>query len=282
MTLYGQSYKRNNFSIEAGAAYQNSDFRWSIAGNEQGTNPNIYSELIFKPVKSAGLFAKGTYQFAPKFSLQAGYQQLLSFKGSATDFDYAGDNRTNPIYSPYQYLESNKGNMQYLKANINYSIFESNNLKACIGAGYSLSKELYYLLTTKNPALNSTYKTTWSGPLITAEGTYFASEHISVSAHITYNYLLYKATANWNLVEQFRQPESFVHHANGFGLNYGIQFGYKLNERLSLHLNGCLANWQTQKGTDDLYLDNGTTIKSRMNGAFKKAAGVSLSADYSF
>ncbi|HTG56750.1 MAG TPA: hypothetical protein VL943_10815, partial [Niabella sp.] len=72
----------NNLSITAGAVYQKTDFRWSIAGNSSGQEPNILSELIYNPIQSAGFNIGAAYKPYRKLLLTASFGRLYTYRGS--------------------------------------------------------------------------------------------------------------------------------------------------------------------------------------------------------
>ncbi|MCH5720318.1 hypothetical protein [Niabella hibiscisoli] len=163
----------NNLSITAGAEYQKTNFRWSIAGNEEGKDPNILSELIYNPIHSAGFNIAAAYKPYQKLLLTASFSRLQTYKGSATDIDYNGDNRTD--YTPPSVgdtlFNSNKGNMLQYAISLSYPLLENHLLEINAGAGYQFSKELFYLRDEEMPDLNTTYDAKWRSARIFVNGT---------------------------------------------------------------------------------------------------------------
>ncbi len=273
------SAQKNKFSIEVGPEYRNEDFRWSIAGNMQGQNPNILSELIFKPVKSAGFFANGGFNIRRKFSINGYYNKLWTYDGEVTDFDYDGDNRTLP--STQLYLQSNKGSARSVGGRFNYHFFKTADFDISVGAGYDFTKQLYYLTNDNDPLLNSTYETKWKGPNLSLNGLYMY-QFFSIGTGITSRYLMYDAKANWNLIESFQHPVSFVHDAKGYGIDYRLSLGVQPANFIKLNLQGLYSNWKTEYGVDKLYQADGAVIKARMNGAFRKNIGIRFTTTFLF
>ncbi len=272
--------QEKKFSIEVGPEYRNTDFRWNIAGNMQGQNPNVLSELIFKPINAAGIHTKVEYNIIDNFSMNAHYDRLWTYTGSVTDFDYDGDNRTNPTTELY--LQSNKGHARSVGVNFDYHFFRKNDFTATGGVGLDFTKELFYLTNDNDPLLQSTYEAQWNGPNATLKGLYQPKGIFNIGAGLTYRYLIYDAKANWNLVETFQHPVSFTHDAKGHGLDYRVSFGIKPKDFLNIALDGLYSNWETGYGTDKLFQTDGQIIKARMNGAFKKSFGLRLTTTFSF
>ena len=271
--------QQKRFSIEAGPEYRTEDFRWSIAGNMQGTNPNILSELIFKPVNAFGFYTNGRVNLTEKFSLNVHYNRLFTYDGEVTDFDYNDDNRTDP--KTQLYLQSDKGDMRTVGMQFNYHFFNNNNFAATTGLGYNHTKELFYLTNDNDPLLQSTYRANWDGPNLALKGL-FDFGHFNLGAGVTGHYLFYNAKANWNLVEEFQHPVSFRHKAQGHGFDYRLTFGLRPLSFLNIGLHLLHSNWKTGYGTDKLYMASGDIYNARLNGAFKKNLGLRLNTTFNF
>lgn len=271
--------QQDQFTIEAGPEYRREDFRWSIAGTKQGTNPNILSELIFKPINAAGFFVKGQYKPVENFSVDIHYNKLWTYKGSVTDFDYDGDNRTNPVTKLY--LQSNEGGMRTAGMDFNYQVYNSPDLSVLAGAGLSLSKELFYLTDDLDPLLRSTYEATWNGPGLHLKGLY-NKRLFNAGAALKYSYLFYNATADWNLVETFQHPVSFTHKAKANAFDGSISTGVQATPSFGINLHGLFSFWKTGYGVDKLYETTGVVYEARLNGAIKKSFGLRLTGTFTF
>ncbi|WP_114792821.1 hypothetical protein U0035_03860 [Niabella yanshanensis] len=275
---------QGNLSITAGAAYQKTDFRWSIAGTPEGTDPNIYSELIYNPIHSAGFHVAAAYNPYRRFSLTASFSRLQTFKGSATDIDYNGDDRTDYIPPDIgdTLFNSHKGNMQQYDIALSYSIFENNIFEVRAGAGFNYSKELFYLRDDALPNLNTTYEAKWQSARIFLNGTVWLTKQLYITPDVSFQPGTYDGVANWNIKEEFKQPVSFIQQANSSGWNYRAQLGYLFNNHIAINATWSYSDWRTGKGVDRLFLKNGTVPETQMNGAFKKSSGWGLSATYTF
>ncbi len=80
---------------------------WSIAGNLEGTNPNIKSELKWTELVVADFAIASRFKFTPSFSIEAGGSFGKTLSGNVSDIDYLGDNRTNPSYQLH--IKNKKG-----------------------------------------------------------------------------------------------------------------------------------------------------------------------------
>ncbi|GAB3416980.1 hypothetical protein GCM10027516_10360 [Niabella aquatica] len=275
---------KSNLSIKAGAESRRTNFRWSIAGNTAGQDPNIYSELIYNPVHSAGFFVGAHYTIYKRWTIEANYNRLSTYKGSATDIDYAGDNRTQPIKPLIgdTLFRSDKGHMSCFNMALSYTFIDKQPFKLSAGAGYTNNRELFYLLDDEMPDLNTTYRASWKGALFFLEGMIHITPQVYIQPRVSFQPMQYNSTANWNIQEDFQHPVSFIQTANGTGWNYTAHAGYRLNKNMGLHIEWLYADWKTKKGIDHLYRKSGEIPVTQMNGAFKKSSGWRLSATYSF
>ncbi|WP_346238374.1 hypothetical protein ABDK00_009010 [Niabella insulamsoli] len=269
---------KGNFHISVGAESRKDDFNWSIAGDQEGKNPNILSELNYTDIKAAGFHTNISYQLHRRFSIEADYTGLFTYDGSATDFDYAEDNRTAPTTELY--LTSDKGNFSSGGAHAFYDIISNKPWLLKTGAGYSFTRELFYLLDDYNEELQTTYLAKWKGPGFILEGAWVSPLKIDVGTRIKLNVLKYDATANWNIQEQFQQPVSFIQRANGKGWDVSARLGYQFHKNIRTDAAWLYADWRTQPGLDRLFLKSGETPETMMNGAFKKNSGWRLSVTY--
>lgn len=272
--------KKDYLIIQAGVETSKEDFSWSIAGNIDGKNPNIYSEIIFDPIRSTGFYLHADYHFFNKISIRTQYNQIFTHQGSVTDFDYAEDNRTNPITQLY--LESDKGARRTLGGSVSYDLLQIPSFTIAAGLGFQATKELFYLLDNNNPDLKSTYTAWWKGPAIHTMLRWQAHIPLYIGTQISFHFFEYNAEANWNQIQEFKHPLSFIHTANGNGWDYATNVGYKFNERLGVDVSWLYNNWKTGFGKDMLFLSNGEIPETRMNGAFKKNSSWRLTYTYTF
>lgn len=270
---------KNRLTIEAGSAYGLENFRWSIAGHTDGTDPNIYSELIYKSVQSVGFYTNVQYALHPKLQVEIGYSKRFGFSGRATDTDYGADDRQDGIVDK---LNSDKGKHDAAHAQIDYLFWKKNYFSTLVGAGYASTTDVYYLTDKKSPDLKSTYKATWTGPYARLQVEYHKNVW-TLGTDVTYRMMRYKAVANWNKQEEFAHPVSFRHtakHASGF--EWGINAGYQLFPAIHLNLLVQYVTGRSGKGSDMLYLANGSETPTQMNGAFKKGILSACTVKYRF
>jgi len=264
--------------------YLQEDLRWSIAGNSSGQNPNVLSELIWKNLKLKGAGVDIKIDLFQNIFFTGNYHRAKAYAGTATDTDYGEDDRTSPTFLAN--LTSDQGHMfSYLTA-LGYQLRLFSILTVSPYLGYSKSRQFLHLtdsgaeLTNGEKQLNSTYQTTWSGPLLGFTSTAGLTDRINVRAGFNYMNSKYKGVADWNLIDSFVHPVSFMHRANGFQVNIDLQFSYRVIPQLSVNIQGKYRNAETGKGTDQLFLNDGRTLNSQFNGAINTGKGVSIGIVY--
>jgi hypothetical protein len=276
------SARPSRFTFALSAGYQSEDLRWSIAGNTQGANPNILSELKWKNLAGPTLEAAVKWNFWKSFELHSTFSHHFITSGSVTDMDYQGDNRTNRSY--YGAFDANKGMSFSWRTTLEYPLHLIRKVTLTPSLGYALHRQSLYLLSSDQTGaaagLKSTYATKYEGAVIGLRGDLRFSAHLSLEAALFYDIVHYRGRANWNLISTFRHPISFEDQANGYNLEGNVKLSYSLNSRWMLFLTANILHSETGVGTDWLYLQTGQNIPTQFNGAvrdyIRSAIGVRL------
>lgn len=272
---------QQQFSVYMAPGYQVASSRWSIAGNSNGTNPNIYSELIWKNLQCTNLQAGIGYQYK-QWGVRINYSESFTQSGDVTDTDYGADNRRQPVYEGA--FQDNKGHQLQVDAALTCT-FHLHGADLTPMLGYVFNEQNLYVLPKQasDPAnLRSTYNAKWQGLLTGVEALFTLGKRFDLTPSLYYYQLHYTADANWNLITQFQHPRSFSHKANGYALKPTLRLDYKLRPQLRIFLKGDYAYWNTGKGTDELFLTSGQVDYTQMNGARRQEGGVALGIVFSF
>ncbi|RVU02999.1 hypothetical protein EOD41_03430 [Mucilaginibacter limnophilus] len=279
--LIALAQDKGALSIAIGPNHGNDNLTWSIAGTLEGTDPNIYSELKWTKVKSIGFNANATYQLTKRFKLKVALLKAYIVAGRVSDYDYQLDNRQ---YVSFEGLfDADKGSVTDVSAAAGYQFIKKENWQFNLYAGYGINREHLFLRDNNgkyDARLNSTYNTRWHGPLAMAEAVINISMKLSAIPSIIYHQISYSANGNWNMIDDFEHPVSYRHTAKGFGIMPALQIGYQLNNQFQFYVNGGYHYYETGKGIDKLYLNNGQRPETQLNGITLKAymveAGVKL------
>ncbi|MFD2743655.1 hypothetical protein [Sphingobacterium populi] len=263
--LFGQEPR---ISVAPRIGYGVQALDWSIAGNLDGTGPNIYSELIWEQIEGMNYGLQGTVRLLPKWHIVFDGEYQQTRKGRARDTDYNSDNRTSPFYD--ERFSSDEGYFYNYNVSARYSLPVLGPISPRILLGYEQLGNRLFLLPmpedTENQDLRTTYQTDWYGGRIALELAYAYQSFYAVGS---YGFSLhdYKAKANWNLIDNFEQPISFRHSALGLKHNATLHLGYRINDIWAVELSGNYITASTNYGLDELYTRNSGTLRTRFNGA---------------
>ena len=257
---------QKTIQLKLATGYQREDLNWSIAGNQDGQSPNIYSELQWKKVGGQSLSASLQWNFWNRLVLTGEYSHVAIRSGTVSDHDYNGDNRTDPAYA--QLFNADKGFTRDILAGLGYRVLNTGAFSFTPYAGYRTATQSLFLLdrTGQFPDLNSTYETGWQGPFIKAEASAKLLNKLTLTGEFAYNQADYKARADWNLIPTFQHPVSYRHTAKGYGIDANASLVYNITKNIGVNAGGGYFNWQTGKGIDELYLQSGGSQKTQLNG----------------
>jgi len=264
--------------LEMHAGYRVDDLDWNIAGNINGTDPNIFSELMWNDIEifqvKAGMRAAINKAFYVRASLAYGWV----FDGENQDSDYEGDNRTE-LYSR-SINKADEGDVWDATLGVGYQFsLLSDRLRLIPLGGYAYSKQNLTLtdgvqIVSLPPAtqpigpidgLDSAYETQWTGPWLGLDLWFQASQKITLSGSFEYHWADYEAEASWNLRPDLALPRSFEHDADGSGIVITLAGEYVLEGPWSVSLTANYQDWSTDAGTDRLYFADGGVVDTRLN-----------------
>jgi len=279
-------------NLEFGAGYRVDNLNWSIAGNINGTNPNVLSELTWSDLEI--------------FQLKAGIRSTISkafyVRGSlGYGWIFDGDNRT------LEYSRSNNsaddGNVVDATLGIGYQLKAiSDRLRLVPLVGYSYSDQFLRMTdgfqTVSEPSLvapedrppeigpfaglDSSYESEWWGPWVGIDVLFDASEKMTLFGGFEYHWADYHGEANWNLISKFAHPKSFEHDADGTGIIVALGGEYHLTQPWYISLNINYQDWSTDPGLDRLFYADGTTADTRLNEVNWDSFAILLGLTYRF
>jgi hypothetical protein len=270
----------NKWLITFSSGYQQQNLHWSIAGNSNGQNPNVYSELKWRHVNGPSAIISVQWHAWKWLSVCADVSHTFILSGKADDTDYQGDNRTNRVYQGK--FDGDKGYLASWSAGIGYRILHARLFHLTPFIGYGINYQSLFLVDHSGAfgKLNSNYSTNWHGPLVKIITALQVSHTIVLTADLVYHQVSYSAKADWNLISQFSHPVSFRQVADGYGLNADAGLVFSLGQHITFSMGAGYTNWQTGKGTDRLYLVSGQTNATRLNEAvtdgFRCVAGIGI------
>ncbi|MGJ1432225.1 hypothetical protein ACR79M_11665 [Sphingobacterium spiritivorum] len=266
---------QNNIDISVYPKVDLINSNWSIAGNIDGKNPNILSELTWKDNVAWGAGARFSVILHPriKLSLQAEHSFIVS--GTVRDVDYSGDNRT--LVDRDMTYDSGEGNVSFATLQLNYLLWRG----GIDVEGYVFPQYQYTSLTMIDPTLDlrSTYKSKLLGGGIGLKLGKVISPKWKMSLSPQFALNKYTAVANWNLREEFAHPVSFKHKIDAPQWSGVFDVTYSPTSKLyflaSARYNSLL---NAKNGTDQLFYSNGESTHTRLNEVGSSIATFSLGA----
>ncbi len=270
------------FSVDgvsaAGEAYFNikTDYRtdglsWNIAGNLDGEDPNILSELTWKELQICQLVAEIKLDLNQKLTFQSSLGYGLIGRGYSQDSDYYGNDRTMEFSRSNN--QSNGDNVWDGSISIGYRMINNPKWDLILSAGYSWNRQNLRMTdgyqtipdTGAFTGLNSTYKSSWNGPLV---GVYAANQfrpNWHLFGNVEYHWADYYGEGNWNLRDDLLHPVSFIHQADGGGVVTIIGVEYSIPDEWSVDLSYKQANWAAGNGLDQVFSADGLIGYTRLN-----------------
>lgn len=273
---------RLQLSVEAGYT-TSSSFNWSIAGNIYGQSPNVYSELKWKGLKGPSTGVSGWWNAWKGLGLEGAYSRTFINSGSVSDIDYQENNREDPSY--HGYFNSNQGSETAWLAGVGYQVMDKGSINLRLVAGYAGSRQSLYLLDddpSLGGILHSSYQTKWNGPAAKIKIGFKITKGLWLESDATYCQVNYHSKADWNLIQTFRQPDSYNDRAKGYGLDLSGRLNYRLTRVVGLGAGIRYGQWKTGTGIDDLYLAAGGMEETRMNGVLYNVLGYLVNVEIYF
>jgi len=288
------------FQVEISNGYRRDDLDWNIAGNSDGKNPNILSELTWDDIEIYQLRLQGSLLLPGILYARgyAGYGWILN--GDNQDSDYDGDNRS------LEYSRSNNNtqddDVRDLSGGIGYPfrLGGQTAIRLCPLVGYSYHEQNlritdgFQTIATagRTPplgpikGLDSTYDTRWHGPWVGIDLLFQSPidnrwiERLEIGGTIEYHWLDYTADAKWNLRSDLSQSKSFQHEADGQGIVLGAVGRLFFTPHWALQVDAAYLNWSTDKGRDTVFRADGSRVKTQLNEvnwkSFSVMVGVTL------
>lgn len=243
---------------------EKSSFDWSIAGNISGSNPNVLSKLQFQDVVVVGGSIEVSYELLDHVQVDASFQAGTVISGNGTDTDYEEDNCQGIIFN--EKFQSDDGAAKTFKAGVKYFLLNDRKMALGVGLHYYRSSRGYTLSSSGLQDLRSLYNLDLKGFQLSLNPVYNINPRLRLKADISYTKLTYRAKANWNLIEIFQHPISFIHLSEGFMGECQLGATYSLNKQISINSGGKWGTTRIGEGLDKTFLKNGSEIKTLFNG----------------
>ncbi|MGS2741716.1 hypothetical protein [Sinomicrobium sp. M5D2P17] len=274
--VLAQEFPEYKLSIHPYVKYRQEDLRWSIAGDVNGQNPNILSELIWKRLQGPQVGLMIQKNISRRFSVQADMSYMGVTTGRVTDTDYRRDDRQDISFD--ENLRSDRGYSLSFDARLQYLVYIHPKVSILPFLGFTNKYQHVFMLDNEIPlikgsVLKSTYTPHWYGG--TAGGVFvFNAGKARISLEVSGDLVKYSAKANWNLRSELAHPVSFKHSATGKGVNAQLFVAYPLCENIYITLNADISHAETGNGTDKTFYESGKKVYTRLNSVVNKSYGL--------
>jgi hypothetical protein len=269
-------------SVGVAVGYERQDFRWSIAGNPAGQDPNVYSELKWHGVGGVSGRVDLRWKVWGRWRVFANGSGVSNKSGTLGDTDYGLDNRHDILY--HEQFAVKGGYSEAGAVGAGFCLLDGPGFRLVPFAGFRISKQYFPIVGEGGPfaGLNSYYSAKWLGPFLKVEAAWQPAKRWRVGADVVYDQVVYRGVADWNLIADFSHPVSFRHRADGYGVEGEVRVGYMLGKHLELLLAGDYFDWETGTGIDMLYLNTGAAQQTQLNGVVRHGVGGRLGVAWGF
>ena len=218
---------------------RDTNLNWNIAGDANGANPNVASELSWTNIKSNHL-GVGLNWNDGNYFLNTLAEYGLIYSGNAQDSDYNLDDRQGEYMRAI--TDASKGFMIDTQINYGKNFIISSDFKVALSAGYgshtqhlSLYDGVEVISNTPLDNLDSVYEAKWNGPQVSMNAGYRLNNNI-ISIGYTHQRVALKNYIDWNLRSDLEHPKSMTQSANGSGSLLSIGVEHALSNKSSLTL----------------------------------------------
>lgn len=275
--------------LELGNGYRVDELDWNIAGNLNGTGPNILSELTWRDIESYQVKLGGRSLVNEVFYVRGSMALGWILSGENQDSDYNADNRTQEFSRSIS--QTDERHLFDASAGFGYQLrLASRGFRLIPVVGYAYSEQNltltdgFQVLSAPPqtqpvgpiPNLDSTYDTRWYGPWVGLDLFLDVNHKVTLFASFEYHWVDYEAEAFWNL----RADPNFEHKADGTGVVIGAGGDYLFAEPWSLGLEVNVQDWSTGAGIDRLLKSDGTTVETRLNEVNWESLAIMLRLTY--
>ncbi|MBL4583497.1 MAG: hypothetical protein JKX83_02665 [Pseudomonadales bacterium] len=276
-----QMLSTNDSVISYQFGYRHDELNWNIGSNLAGTfTPNILSELSWERIESTQFSLNLSTMVNEDVYFRVHIATSSIYSGENQDSDYNGNNRT----LEFSRSNNNASKGRHFDAGVAMGFparHVTTNTKKILFVpmvGYSYNRQYLTLtdgvqtLATNQsaplgpiPGLNSIYEAQWHGPWAGLELLYKISEAAELNIAFEHHRGAYLGQANWNLRTNFQHPLSFEHEADATGNVLSVDLILGTPEDYQWYVSLEYQRWQTDAGTDRVFLSDNTIAITRLN-----------------
>jgi len=299
----------DRFDLDVTGGYRVDQLDWNIAGDVDGQNPDVLSELTWQDLESYQVSAQGRLVMANnRFPfggvVRGGFSYGDIYSGANQDSDYNGDGRTREFSRSNN--RADQGNVWDASLGGGMVFFNrarTFSLAPLVGFSYHAQNLTITdgFQTLNDPAntpplptgvtvppvgsvagLNSTYESQWRSGWLGVDVDYSPAPFFACHATVELHSGKYEAEADWNLRSDLQHPRSFRHtsdNATGVVTGVGMRAGGK---NLFFTLDYQYQKWRADEGLDRTYYSGGSVGVTRLNEVNWEAASINAGVTVRF
>lgn len=278
MTVGGVNVAFAKTTYDFSAGDRKDELNFNYAGDINGQNPNVYSELKWTDLKIYEVRLNGKSDLNNKSFIEGSVGYGWIYRGHNQDSDYMGDNRT----GMFSRSENDAGNGHVVDASIGYGYYinKQKKSKTALVAGYSVNKQslsmtdgnqtfsdfvYQYQPLGSFSGLNNSFDARWNGPYMGVVFEKKANDKLKLFTRVEYHLTKYYAEANWNLISAFAHPKSFEEISDGHGTVFTVGTEYKMDNEWVIKAKMNFCRFKSKNGLIRQFLADGTTGEARLN-----------------
>ncbi|MFH1146870.1 MAG: hypothetical protein V1736_04100 [Pseudomonadota bacterium] len=283
-----------DLTVDLITGYRIDNLDLGIAGDINGYNPNVLSELKWTDVEAyqVGLGARAL--ILDHYCARASISRALAYRGTCRDSDYTGDHRTGEYARSYADADDSK--FFDLSVGLGYQFrFFSNVLALTPMAGFSYSGQKLAMTNGVQTVdedgdeydelgplsgLDSTYEAKWSSWWAGIDLSVNPIRRLTIFGTIEYHYADYTSDADWNLREDLAHPTSFSDRANGEGVVISGGIGYSFMDDWAAAVRVDYQEWWTDSGIATAFGAFGGSSDTRLNRVNWDSLAIMLRLSY--
>ncbi len=275
------------------SGYRIDDFDWTIA--DPSGQPNILSELTWRNLEIVSFGIGSQLHINSNWVVDADFSYGTILDGDNQDSDYLGNDRTEEFSRSVN--QADEGNVIDLSIALGYrfGLIPSSASRPFLSVmpkfGFSYHAQNLTITDGRQvipfqgaiPGLDSSYDASWLGPWAGVDSELNFADNLRLYGSFEYHYAYYEAAATWNLREDFAQPRSFEHEAEGTGYVASLGSQLRLNRDLFLNLSVDYQRWDAnKKGVDRIFFSDGTQGETVLNGVNWESMAANIGLNYRF
>lgn len=288
-------------TVRLSAGYRIDNLNWNIAGDLEGANPNVLSELNWSSIKIYQLKLVGRTVIKDWVCLKGELDYGMVVSGDNQDSDYLGDDRTQEFSRSVNSVDGKDVWDGSIGGGPRFSFLDA-TVSLCPMLGYAIAEQDFNIVdgyqvlstlpdmpsTGPIEGLDSRYQTRWKGPWIGAELLLSMPVQkgplrcVEVLFTGEYHWIDYSAEANWNLRNDLQHPVSFSHDADGKGIMLGTTLRFQTNHHWGASLGMHMVDMATDAGLDRVYFSDGSIGETRLNEVNWRSFTVEAGLSYQF